>query len=207
MKVAGPSGSGGDGKATGDGGFVRSKGDAGWVNSGSTGASVGGAGFWSVTAPGWYPADAPTHLLNTLTPAAAAAITHPARSTARGRKTTGHAPNAAFRLLAARRRHSAPRRHLDGERPRGRDQLHEGQARPWPEAAPVEPPLLSRWRDRADVEGLRRLLGLPMGRRIQHRWVHERPGADLRPGLLRQRGRQRMGQLHDAVLPGGSLGH
>ena len=40
--------------------FVRSNGDAGWVNRGSTGTSAGGAGFWSLTAPGWYPPDAPT---------------------------------------------------------------------------------------------------------------------------------------------------
>ena len=50
MKVAGPDGSGGEGKATGDGGFVRSNGDAGWVKSGSTGASVRADGTGSLTA-------------------------------------------------------------------------------------------------------------------------------------------------------------
>ena len=41
--------------ATGAGASVRTNGEAAWVNRGSTGASAGGAGWGSLTAPGWYP--------------------------------------------------------------------------------------------------------------------------------------------------------
>src|SRR2546430_13525255 len=46
---------GGEAKATGAGASVRTNGEAAWVNRGSTGASAGGAGWGSLTAPGWYP--------------------------------------------------------------------------------------------------------------------------------------------------------
>src|SRR5207249_9809785 len=46
---------GGEANATGAGASVRTNGDAAWVNRGSTGASAGGAGWGSLTAPGWYP--------------------------------------------------------------------------------------------------------------------------------------------------------
>src|SRR6266581_3541665 len=46
---------GGEANATGAGASVRTNGEAAWVNRGSTGASAGGAGFGSLTAPGWYP--------------------------------------------------------------------------------------------------------------------------------------------------------
>src|SRR5947208_391998 len=46
---------GGEANATGAGASVRTNGEAAWVNRGSTGASAGGAGWGSLTAPGWYP--------------------------------------------------------------------------------------------------------------------------------------------------------
>src|SRR5439155_16454927 len=46
---------GGEANATGAGASVRMNGEAAWVNRGSTGGSAGGAGWGSLTAPGWYP--------------------------------------------------------------------------------------------------------------------------------------------------------